>query len=93
MAVKKKIPMRKCVGCGEMKPKKELMRILKTETGEFVVDAAGKKNGRGAYLCRSLSCFQNAVKSRGLERSFKQEIPQEVYDRLEKEMGEIEKEG
>ncbi|HJA19635.1 YlxR family protein [Mediterraneibacter catenae] len=93
MAVKKKIPMRKCVGCGEMKPKKELMRILKTENGEFVVDAAGKKNGRGAYLCRSLSCFQNAVKSRGLERSFKQEIPQEVYDRLEKEMGEIEKEG
>ncbi len=85
--------MRKCVGCGEMKPKKELMRILKTETGEFVVDAAGKKNGRGAYLCRSLSCFQSAVKSRGLERSFKQEIPQEVYDRLEKEMGEIEKEG
>jgi len=85
--------MRKCVGCGEMKPKKELMRILKTENGEFVVDAAGKKNGRGAYLCRSLSCFQNAVKSRGLERSFKQEIPQEVYDRLEKEMGEIEKEG
>lgn len=93
MAVKKKIPMRKCVGCGEMKPKKELMRILKTENGEFVVDAAGKKNGRGAYLCRSVSCFQNAVKSRGLERSFKQEIPQEVYDRLEKEMGEIEKEG
>ena len=93
MAVKKKIPMRKCVGCGEMKPKKELMRILKTENGEFVVDAAGMKNGRGAYLCRSLSCFQNAVKSRGLERSFKQEIPQEVYDRLEKEMGEIEKEG
>ena len=93
MAVKKKIPMRKCVGCGEMKPKKELMRILKTENGEFVVDAAGKKNGRGAYLCRSLSCSQNAVKSRGLERSFKQEIPQEVYDRLEKEMGEIEKEG
>ena len=93
MAVKKKIPMRKCVGCGEMKPKKELMRILKTENGEFVVDAAGKKNGRGAYLCRSLSCFQNAVKSRGLERSFKQEIPQEVYDRLEKEMGKIEKEG
>ena len=93
MAVKKKIPMRKCVGCGEMKPNKELMRILKTENGEFVVDAAGKKNGRGAYLCRSLSCFQNAVKSRGLERSFKQEIPQEVYDRLEKEMGEIEKEG
>ena len=93
MAVKKKIPMRKCVGCGEMKPKKELMRILKTENGEFVVDAAGKKNGRGAYICRSTDCFKKAVRSKGLERSFKQEIPQEVYDRLEKEMGEIEKEG
>ncbi|HJB95970.1 MAG TPA: YlxR family protein [Candidatus Mediterraneibacter intestinigallinarum] len=85
--------MRKCVGCGEMKPKKELMRILKTESGEFIVDAAGKKNGRGAYICRSLECFKSAVKSRGLERSFKQEIPQDVYDSLEKEMGEIEKEG
>ena len=81
------------MGCGEMKPKKELMRILKTETGEFVVDAAGKKNGRGEYICRSVDCFKSAVKSRGLERSFKQEIPQEVYDRLEKEMGEIEAEG
>ena len=81
--------MRKCVGCGEMKPKKELMRILKIETGEFVVDAAGKKNGRGAYLCRSVECFRKAVKSKGLERSFKQEIPQDVYDSLEKEMGNI----
>ena len=89
----KKIPMRMCTGCGEMKPKKELMRILKTESGEFIVDAAGKKNGRGAYICRSLECFKSAVKSRGLERSFKQEIPQDVYDSLEKEMGEIEKEG
>lgn len=93
MAVNKKIPMRKCVGCGEMKPKKELMRILKTETGVFVVDAAGKKNGRGAYLCRSVECFRKAVKSKGLERSFKQEIPQDVYDRLEKEMGSIDAQG
>ena len=90
MAVKKKIPMRKCVGCGEMKPKKELMRILKTETGEFLVDADGKKNGRGAYICRSVECFRKAVKSRGLERSFRQQIPEEVYDRLEKEMDGIE---
>ncbi len=90
MAVKKKIPMRKCVGCGEMKPKKELMRILKTETGEFLVDADGKKNGRGAYICRSVECFRKAVKSKGLERSFKQQIPEEVYDRLEKEMDGIE---
>ena len=89
MAVKKKIPMRKCVGCGEMKPKKELMRILRTESVDFVVDAEGKKNGRGAYICRSVECFRKAVRSRGLERSFKQEIPQDVYDRLEKEMEDI----
>lgn len=93
MAVKKKIPMRKCVGCGEMKTKKELMRILRTEAGDFVVDAEGKKNGRGAYICRSAECFRKAVKNRGLERSFKQEIPQEVYDRLEKEMDRIEQKG
>lgn len=90
LAVNKKIPMRKCVGCGEMKPKKELLRILRTETGEFVVDALGKANGRGAYLCRSVECFQKAVKNRGLERSFKQAIPPEVYERMEKEMGELE---
>ena len=89
-SVNKKIPMRKCVGCGEMKPKKELLRILRTETGEFVVDALGKANGRGAYLCRSVECFQKAVKNRGLERSFKQAIPPEVYERMEKEMGELE---
>ena len=81
--------MRKCVGCGEMKPKKELMRILRTESGDFSVDAEGKKNGRGAYICRSVECFRKAARSRGLERSFKQEIPQDVYDRLEKEMCEI----
>ena len=82
--------MRKCVGCGEMKMKKELMRILRTENGEFVVDAEGKKNGRGAYICRSAECFRKAVRNKGLERSFKQEIPQDVYDRLEKEMDSIE---
>ena len=91
MAVKKKIPMRKCVGCGEMKPKKELMRILRNEEGEFLVDATGKKNGRGAYLCPSAECFRKAVKSKGLERSFRQAIPEEVYEKLEKEMSGIEK--
>lgn len=85
----KKIPMRKCVGCGEMKPKKEMLRILRTTEEEFVLDATGKKNGRGAYLCCSLECFQKAVKSKGLERSFKQAIPADVYERLEKEMNEI----
>lgn len=81
--------MRKCVGCGEMKPKKEMLRILRTTEEEFVLDATGKKNGRGAYLCCSLDCFQKAVKSKGLERSFKQAIPADVYERLEKEMNEI----
>ena len=89
MAVKKKVPMRKCVGCGEMKPKKELIRILRTEEEEFVIDTTGKKNGRGAYLCPQKASFEQAVKNRGLERSFKQAIPQEVYERLEKEMDEI----
>lgn len=89
MAVKKKIPMRKCVGCGEMKPKKELIRILRTEEEEFVIDTTGKKNGRGAYLCPQKECFTLAVKNKGLERSFKQAIPQEVYERLEKEMETI----
>ena len=90
MTTKRKIPMRKCVGCGEMKPKKELMRVLRTEENEFVLDTTGKKNGRGAYLCLSKDCFEKAVKSKWLERSFKQAIPTEVYDRLEKEMSELE---
>ena len=90
MTIKLKIPMRKCVCCGEMKPKKELIRVLRTEENEFVLDTTGKKNGRGAYLCMSKDCFEKAVKSKGLERSFKQAIPTEVYDRLEKEMSELE---
>lgn len=90
MTVKRKIPQRKCVGCGEMIPKKEMLRVLRTQEGEFVLDPTGKMNGRGAYLCNSAECFKKAVKSKGLERSFKQAIPSEVYERLEKEMSEIE---
>ena len=86
----KKVPMRKCVGCGEMKNKREMMRVLKTSDDEFVLDATGKKNGRGAYLCHSKECFDMAVKNRGLERSFKQAIPKDVYEKLEKEMESIE---
>ena len=82
MSSNKKIPMRKCVGCGEMKSKKEMIRVLKTPEEEFVLDATGKKNGRGAYLCFSKDCLEKAVKGKGLERSFKQSIPREVYDRL-----------
>ena len=90
MSVKKKVPMRKCVGCGEMKNKKEMIRVLKTPEEEFVLDASGKKNGRGAYLCPSGECLERAIKCKGLERSFKQAIPSEVYDELKEEMQTIE---
>ena len=82
----KKVPLRQCIGCGEMKSKKEMIRVLKTETEGIVLDATGRKNGRGAYLCPSMECMKKAVKSKGLERSFKMAIPKEVYDALEKEM-------
>ena len=81
----KKIPLRQCVGCGEMKSKKEMMRVLKTAEDTIVLDVTGKKNGRGAYLCISEDCLKKAKKSKGLERSFKMSIPDEVYDSLEKE--------
>ena len=81
----KKIPMRQCIGCGGMKGKKEMVRILKTPEGEIVLDITGKKNGRGAYLCREKECLVRARKSKGLERSFKMSIPNEVYENLEKE--------
>ena len=84
----KKIPVRQCVGCGEMKNKKEMMRVLRTPEGENVLDKTGKKNGRGAYLCISKECLQKARKNKGLERSFKMSIPNEVYDSLEKEFDE-----
>ena len=71
----KKIPLRKCTGCGEMKPKKELVRVLKTAELEIVLDKTCRKNGRGAYLCNSLECFQKARKSRGLDRSLQTKIP------------------
>ena len=86
----KKIPLRQCIGCGEMKGKKEMIRILKTETEGIVLDATGRKNGRGAYICPRMECFQKAVKNKGLERSFKMPVPKEVYESLEKEMIGIE---
>lgn len=92
MSGTKKIPMRKCVGCQEMKNKKEMLRILKTSENEFVLDATGRKNGRGAYLCFSTDCLKKAIKNKGLERSFKQTIPEEVYQSLEKELGTLENE-
>ena len=90
MANKRKIPMRKCVGCGEIKPKMALRWVLRTVVFGFVVDPTANKHGRGAYICYSRDCFQKAVKNKGLERSFKQAVPAEVYGHLEKEMEEIE---
>ena len=81
----KKIPMRQCVGCGEMKNKKDMMRVLKTPENEIVLDVTGKRNGRGAYLCKTAECLKRAHKNKGLERSFKMSIPNEVYDKLAKE--------
>ena len=80
MGTVKKVPMRQCTGCGEMKNKKDMVRILRTTENEIVLDATGRKNGRGAYLCISRECFQKAVKS------LKSQIPAEVYEALEKEI-------
>lgn len=88
----KKIPQRQCVGCGEMKDKKEMMRVLKTAENEIFLDATGKKNGRGAYICRSMECLRRARKNKGLERSFKMSISTEVYDTLEREFESLESE-
>lgn len=90
MGTTKKIPMRKCIGCNQMKNKKEMLRVIKTSENEIVLDTTGKANGRGAYLCFSKECLKNAIKSKGLERSLKMQIPKEVYDKLEKEMENIE---
>ena len=73
-----------------MKNKKEMIRVLKTNEDEIVIDASGKKNGRGAYICPSLECLELAIKNKGLERSLKVSIPQDVYSQLEKEMTELE---
>ena len=89
MKTRTKIPMRQCTGCREMKSKKEMIRVLRTAENEIILDATGKKNGRGAYICPSMACFEKAVKSRGLERSFKMAIPKEVYESLKKEMEQI----
>lgn len=92
MGQTRKVPMRKCIGCQEMKNKKEMMRILKTTEDEILLDTTGKKNGRGAYICFSRECFEKAVKSKALERSLKMNIPQEVYESLKKEIDAIETE-
>lgn len=87
----KKIPMRQCVGCAQMKAKKELIRVIKTPEDQVVLDTTGRKNGRGAYICLDPECLKKARKSKGLERSLKTVIPAEVYENLEKEMESLAK--
>ena len=86
----KKIPMRQCVGCREMKPKRELLRVLKMADDTICLDVTGKKNGRGAYLCKNKACLLLARKNQGLERSLKTAIPEEIYMQFENEMENIE---
>ena len=78
MSGNKKVPVRRCVGCQEMKNKKEMIRVIRTKEGEFLLDATGKKNGRGAYICPTEECLKKAVRNKGLERSFKKSILEEV---------------
>ena len=82
----RKIPMRQCRGCNEHKPKIELLRVVRSPEGEISLDFTGKKNGRGAYLCRNIACLKKARKSRRLERELGVEIPESVYDSLEREL-------
>lgn len=82
----KKIPMRQCVGCREMKPKKELVRVVKSPEGQISIDLKGKVPGRGAYVCHSSDCLRRAIKSNALARGFDTTIPQEVYDLLMEQM-------
>ena len=82
----KKVPMRLCIGCGELKMKSELVRIVKTAGDEICLDDTGKKNGRGAYICKNVECLSKAMKTRGLDRSYKSPVSKEVYEKLKEEM-------
>ncbi len=87
---KRKIPQRQCLGCNEHKPKAELLRVVRSPEGEISLDFIGKKSGRGAYICRSLKCLQKARKSQRIEKNLECTIPDEVYDRMERELTENE---
>ncbi|MGN0172767.1 MAG: RNase P modulator RnpM [Acutalibacteraceae bacterium] len=82
----RKLPQRLCTGCGEMKPKRELVRVVKSKDGDIALDLTGRANGRGAYVCRSLSCLQAARRSKRFEKAFSCRIPDEIYDQMEEAM-------
>ena len=86
----KKIPMRMCLGCGEMKPKRELIRVVKSKEGDISLDLTGKKSGRGAYICKSVECFEKERKARKFERSFSCMISEDIYNSMEGELRENE---
>lgn len=85
----KKIPERKCMGCNEKKPKKNLIRVVRTPDGEILVDSKGKLSGRGVYICPEMSCFEKAKKAKRFERSLEVAIPEEIYTQLEKSLTEL----
>ena len=82
----KKVPMRQCLGCRDMYPKRELIRVVRSPEGEISIDLKGKKSGRGAYICRKEECLAKAVSSRSLERALSVNIPAEIYERLKTEL-------
>lgn len=82
----KKIPMRQCLGCREMKPKRELLRVVRSPEGAIALDLRGKASGRGAYVCYNTECLKKAIRSKAISRAFETEIPQEIYDALLAEM-------
>lgn len=84
--MEKKIPMRQCLGCREMKPKKELIRVVRSPEGEISLDFRGKASGRGAYICPDGDCLKKAIKAKALERAFSTNIPPEIYERLQEQM-------
>lgn len=84
----KKIPLRQCLGCNEHKPKKELLRVVRTPEGEAVLDFTGKRSGRGAYICYDIKCLKKARKSKRIEGNLEISIPEEIYDRMESELEE-----
>ena len=87
--LKNKVPQRKCIGCNESKPKKELIRIVKTPEGEMLVDDTGRANGRGAYICNNPECLQKAIKAKGLNRAFKMNVDTDVLIKLSEEMAKL----
>lgn len=86
----KKIPMRKCNGCGEQKPKKELVRIVKSPENEISIDLTGKASGRGAYICNNAECLKKARKSHRIDKAFEMTIPDEIFDQMEAQIGKNE---